>query len=567
MGNSLGMGDSYSDIKDVKVSHIKAIDTQGSIIIYIEGRRERKVAALKGTPIYELGKRLAEISECDKYISHEVVKVAHPSARFYFEGRLSERMKDMMAAEEDEEEEEEKVKDIAMRDDVSEEETVTVSSNPEDIEAGATVIEEEKEEKKKEDEEVKTPEFTDQDLVHIEAVERAAHQHFVCRAVSHWPVVTMKPFVNEFFSRFVDVTSPYTIFSEDVYMVFRLWMNTGVCQSSLVNSIVQFLQAKDRLGPMWSIDTLEGFLMCHMYNEYEQIFPELESSLTISRWGDKYAEDENNLYASNIYKTYQRRSRIIAMREIQRLWLYYQEKNALARSIYSKGGKNQYQFRNPIEGVEPLMLDGIRIAPDIAKGKERSREDISYKKRDITEEQRILRDVLETIATVSSKRVDCWEKFMDPMRKLMIEVRDICNQVALNQIRQQNPEEILDYDTSYLRFQAGKVVPDVPPPTNPGVMETVKSMYAGESGSEDATVPIPSSPSPGIRVEYDPEIPHLPLKQLQRLLLYLDLAERSLLHAFKTDDPKMRDDVHHPDYEGYGEGSEYAQEQVVEEES
>jgi len=559
------MGNSHSDIKDVKVSHIKAIDTQGSIIIYIEGRRERKVAALKGTPIYELGRRIAEIVECDKYISSEVVKLSHPSARFYFEGRLSKHMNDMMVGEEEEEEE---LKYLAMRDGVNEckeEEKVTGPSNPEDIEAGSTVVEEEEEEEK----ELKNTDFTEQDILHIEAVERAAHQQFVCRAVSQCTVVTMKPFVNEFFSRLVDVTSPYTIFSEDVYMVFRLWMNTGVCQSSLVNSIVQFLQAKDRLGPMWSIDTLEGFLMCQMYNEYEKIFPELESSLTISRWYNNYAKGDNNLYANNIYKSYKRRSRIIAMREIQRLWLYYQEKNALTRSIYSKEGKNQYQFRNPIEQEEPLVVDGIRVGPDIAKGKEK--DNISYKKRDITEEQRILRDVLEAIATVSSKRVDCWEKFMDPVRKLMVEVRDICNQVALNQIRQQRPEEIIDYDTSYLKFRAGKVVPDVPPPTNLGVMETVKTMYSGESGSEEPITTIPSSSSSSssysqeMRIAYDPDLPHLPLKQLQRLLLYLDLAERGLLYAFKADDPKMREDIHHPDYERFGEGSEYAQEQVIDE--
>ena len=531
------MGNSHSDIKDVKVSHIKAIDTQGSITIYIEGRRERKVAALKGTPIYELGKRLAEISECDRYISHEVVKVAHPSARFCFEGKYSDRMKNMVSVEEEEEE----VRDIAIRDDVEEKEEEK-PLNPEDIEAGDI---------EKEDEKA----FTEQDLIHVEAVERAAHQHFVCRVVSQWPVVAMKPFVNEFFSRFVDVTSPYTIFSEDVYMVFRLWMNTGVCQSSLVNSIVQFLQAKDRLGPMWSIDTLEGFLMCQMYNEYEKIFPELESTLTIAKWGENYVneEDQRHLYAKDIYKSYQKRSRIVGLREVQRLWLYYEEKNTLARSIYSKKGRNQYQFRNPI------VLDGIRIAPDVdTKGKEREeKNNISYKARDITEEQRILRDVLESIATVSSNRVDCWEKFMDPVRKLMIEVRDICNQVALNQIRQQNPEEILDYDTSYLKFRAGKVEPDVPPPTNPDVMEKIQSMYAGESGSEDtASISIPSS---SLQIAYDPEIPHLPLKQLQRLLFYLDLAEKSLLCAFKSDDPKMREDIHDPEYEVFGEGSKHAE--------
>jgi effector-binding domain-containing protein len=552
------MGNAASDIKNVKVSHIKAIDTQGSIVIYIEGRRERKVAALKGTPMYELGKRLADISDCDEYISQEVVRVAQPASRFYFEGKYSEHMKELM---EDEEEHRKEKGDLATRDDVEpigetlEEPSITADVL--DPEAGVQIEEEEEEEggvATEEEEEEDFPQFTDQDLEHVKAAERAAHQHFVCRAVSQWPVVTMKPFINEFFSRFVDINSPYTIFSEDVYTVFRLWMNTGVSQSSLFDAIVQFLQDKDRLGPMWSMDTLEAHLMCHMYNEYERLFPELESSKIIAQWGDKHADDESRgRYADRAYRSLKKSEKIIRTRETQRLWMYYEEKNSLLRQIYQRKGRNDYQFHNPIPS--------ITLAPDIKDKTIAStpKVETSYRRRDITEEQRVMRDVLETIATVTAKRVECWEKFMEPVRKLMVEVRDICNQVALNQIRQEHPEEIVDYDTSYLKFRAGRVVQDVPPPSTPDVMHQMKTLYTHESGSEMDEM-VPSSANE--HVAYDPEIPHIPLDQLGRLMTYLDLSERSLLHAFKVDDPQMREDVHHPDYEAYGEGSDYAQSKI-----
>jgi hypothetical protein len=152
-------------------------------------------------------------------------------------------------------------------------------------------------------------------------------------------------------------------------------------------------------------------------------------------------------------------------------------------------------------------------------------------------EQRILREVIEAQIAASSIHTECWEKVMDPIRKIIIEVRDICNQVCINKIRQERKDEPIDFDTSFLRFKAG-------------VVETMN----GERPNHDENDHNRDGQDVGIKIEdptdvkenvennrkniaYDPDVPHLPNPTLDRLLLYLEKIDTSFLSAVRYQDP------------------------------
>jgi len=617
----------HREVTGIKVTHIKAIDSEGSLVIYSEGSSGKRVAALRGTSIYELGTRLRTIVDCDRAISEEVVTLVHPDPHFYFTSQYDINEAKYMLRQEQEERRriksarEKKLKKQRAKGGAPSHTTTAGVVDPLDPESGLVadpeaggghesegdlatisspevpVFQSEGEGGLVEDDDTSySIDLTE--LERLNAIDRAAHQHLVCRLVSGYPVVTMKPFVNEFYSRFVETGSPYVIFDEDVYTVYRLWMNTGLAQSSLCRALIQFLKAKDRLDHLWNIDTMETFLVCNLYNDYEAIFPRLESDLAITRWGQHYlaADDVYAARATSVsaraYDRSRRRARIYALKEVQRLWMYNHSKDSLLQRMFSIPVDDSLLVSS-VEGEGiPLhnpMPEGERItvAPDMmaAAEKEKGKQRVDAngngrgeEKDDAirANEQYLLQKAIEAQIAASAVHTECWEKVMDPVRKLIIEVRDLCNQVCINQVRQEHPEEVVDYQTDLLRFHAGVVetvhgvrpkydqelpppepvdatsetsttfVPEgTPPPMVPPPLVTAVPTIPPVAGEVTPPMAAQSLSSPP-RISYDPDVPHLPVPTLNRLLTYLDRINDSMLAAVRNQDPEKL--INNPHY-------------------
>jgi hypothetical protein len=544
----------HDEVKGIKVTHIKAIDSEGSLVIYSEGSSGKKVAALKGTTIYELGMRLSAIVDCDKSISEKAVTIIHPESMFYFTSQYDMDEANHLIRQE---EEERRRRNPRAKKSASKSEKgmhVPTTADPLDPEAGILSLEDSGEPSAESEGDLATINpspsvaeegdehedipFSIEELKHLDDIDRAAHQHLVCRVVSGYPVVSMKPFVNEFYSRFVEQGSPYVIFEEDVYSVYRLWMNTGLAQASLCRALVKFLKSKPQQEDRWSVETMESFLVCNLYNDYEAIFPHLESDLSLTKWGQNYIAPEG-IVENRVTRTYSRilrRSRIYALKEVQRLWIYNQSKKVLLERVFNVVEGNE--SRTCEEGISGIsgIPDGESqiVAPDIRgialkKGKEKATENGTCYSKSISEEtfassraleQRILKEAIEAQIAASSVHTECWEKVMDPIRKLIVEVRDICNQVCINQVRQERPDESVDFDTNLLRFKAG-------------VVETVAGDRPHHTEGGSAETSVPSSD-----VAYDPDVPHLPTPTLDRLLMYLNTIDDCMLKAVRNQDPQ-----------------------------
>ena len=297
----------HKEIKGIKITHMKAIDTEGSLVIYSEGASGKKVAALKGTTIYELGMRLRTIIDCDKSISGNVVTIIHPESMFYFNSNY-----DVVEAARFVRQEEEEAKRRRRKKKKKKKESVKKStSDPLDIEAGhgtdgtegtttdeevdiATISHVEEEEgsssgqvvEEEEEEEEEMPKLTLKEIEELHNLDKAAHQHFVCRAVSGYPVVAMKPFVNEMLLDFAKENG-YVGGSKDRGVsvpasALRYALSTGVIHVSIpamnsIHEIDENLQAiyQPKLSPLEK-EILEEIDLLAMEKKWSYLRPGYE---------------------------------------------------------------------------------------------------------------------------------------------------------------------------------------------------------------------------------------------------------------------------------------------------
>ncbi|MHA1684263.1 MAG: hypothetical protein ACTSUE_25220 [Promethearchaeota archaeon] len=236
---------------------------------YADGARA--VATLPGSVMYTLGHYLRRLSVFEDLLIHECKKISRPLPYFVSndiyipkEYRLDPDDKYDAAQRgytsvglEHEEQRKEKERDIA-----------TLSE--EDIEIGLMDNDDDEEEFENETQKQMEIRIEQERILHA-----AIQQRKIFRLVSQYPVQLSTPFVDEFYQRIVDEDSPYAIFDFGLIMVYRLWANTGSHQMFLIRAVREFLKAKDRLGPLWTLESLEPFLVCNLHTEYDMLHTDL----------------------------------------------------------------------------------------------------------------------------------------------------------------------------------------------------------------------------------------------------------------------------------------------------
>jgi hypothetical protein len=104
------------------------------------------------------------------------------------------------------------------------------------------------------------------------ALDKAEFQRSINRTISSHGIQLITPWKKEFVYRITDEDSPYMIFDMILTNMYELWKSSSITQLFIINGIESFLSAKESLVGMWGLDILEGYLVCNMHREYEDIF-------------------------------------------------------------------------------------------------------------------------------------------------------------------------------------------------------------------------------------------------------------------------------------------------------
>jgi hypothetical protein len=114
--------------------------------------------------------------------------------------------------------------------------------------------------------------LNDEEVRVRKALDKAEFQRSINRAISSHGVQLITPWKKEFVYRITDEDSPYMIFDMILVNMYELWKSSSITQLFIINGIERFLHAKESLVGMWGLDILEGYLVCNMQREYEDIF-------------------------------------------------------------------------------------------------------------------------------------------------------------------------------------------------------------------------------------------------------------------------------------------------------
>jgi hypothetical protein len=490
-------------------------------------------------------------------------------------------------------------------------------------------------EKEKETEEEMEARIEQERILHT-----AIKQRKILRLVSQYPVQLSTPFVDEFYQRITNEDSPYDIFDSGLIIVYRLWANTGSHQMFLIRGIREFIKSRQRLGPLWTVDTLETFLVCTLYTEYDLIqsdlmiepadyediekrmmerlhkeltsltpppppsFPESPESPST-----KTSTTDNGIGVSESQRfpgmpgtsgnheetavmtpeyEYGMPSEVYYMQkreelEIHRLARYYQQKTTILENLYREPSEFErvsnpfYQRLKEIQSKNTRDLALDKLSPYHQKGRQsydpyrspsllRTKEGklssslgSSGKENDphrIRQEQDLLQNVLESLATATETTRDNWSEYMECTRKILIEVRDIVRQVRGN------------HEEAEAMAESGTLIS----PTHPEVPKSPKSSVIDDVEAGGVEIPekhedmgnlgkgtgkgehsvrmdvlnakivwghgVPIVDEYGLPIgPYSPDKPHLPLPTLERIEFLLDAAGDCLIRSLGLDMP------------------------------
>lgn len=279
------MGQHASVLRDIDPSQVRVADTEGSLVLgYKNGNRS--LATLPGSVMNTMGHYLNETDVFEELLMKKCRKISRPLPYFlphslYIPKEYQIDPDDKHAA--------------AQRGFASvglgyekkqKEEPDLAELLVDDVEAGVSEKHKKgKEERTREEanslnkddalscvpENSETQEEMETRIEQERILHDAIQQRKIFRLVSQYPVYLTTPFADEFYQRIVVEDSPYEIFSSELIIVYRLWANTGSHQMFVIRSIREFLKAKNRLGPLWNVDSLEPFLMCNLHTEYDML--------------------------------------------------------------------------------------------------------------------------------------------------------------------------------------------------------------------------------------------------------------------------------------------------------
>ncbi len=256
------MGQSPSAYKGIDPSHVRVADSEGSLVLdFPDGARV--VAVLPGSVMYSLGHYLRKLNMFEDLLIQHSQKISRPLPLFvprddyvpigggddYESRHLAHTAGPPPDLDEVDLATIQKTKPIS-----GDEETGSVE--------GSSEIKE-------------TQEEFDARLKQERFLHAAIKQRKIIRLVAQYPVQLSTPFVDEFYQRIVSEDSPYEIFDSTLITVYRLWSNTGSHRMFLIRGIQEFLKSKNRLGILWHVNTLETFMVCSLYTEYDMVNAEI----------------------------------------------------------------------------------------------------------------------------------------------------------------------------------------------------------------------------------------------------------------------------------------------------
>jgi hypothetical protein len=252
-------------------------DCEGSLILtFSDGKRA--VATLPGTVMYTLGHYLRRLNMFEDLLILKAQRISRPLPLFvrtndYIPKEYEYDPEDKYAAAQrgdasvgvTQEESDGDLATISSSGNDGDEEEGGVPSDHSDVEGGVNGTPTTKE----------TAEEKEKRIEQERILHAAIKQRKILRLVSQYPVQLSTPFVDEFYQRITNEDSPYDVFDSGLIIVYRLWANTGSHQMFLIRGIREFIKARQRLGVLWNVDSLETFLVCTLYTEYDLIQSDL----------------------------------------------------------------------------------------------------------------------------------------------------------------------------------------------------------------------------------------------------------------------------------------------------
>lgn len=580
------MGQSASAVKGIDPSHVRVADSEGSLVLHFADG-ERAVATVPGTVMYTLGHYLRRLNMFEDLLINRAQSISRPLPLFV--SRSDYIPKEYEYDPEDRYEaayrgdasvglnalSKEKEGDIA---------TIPKASGGDDETPPVGDEEAGKHEEKETEEEMETR-IEQERILHA-----AIKQRKIIRLVSQYPVQLSTPFVDEFYQRITNEDSPYDIFDSGLIIVYRLWANTGSHQMFLIRGIREFIKSRQRLGSLWTVDTLESFLVCTLYTEYDLIqsdlmiepadYDDIESRMMarlhkelekLSPPPPPSTENEGSSSTTEIAKgeavlspdhDYGMPSEVYYMQkreeiEIHRLAKYYQQKTEILENLY--GGPSEfervsnpfYQRLKDIQNGNSRDLAMDKLAPFVGRSgafntykrtllrtKDETRPGKEREPHQIRQEQDLLQNVLESLASATETTRDNWSEYMECTRKILIEVRDLTRQVRGNQ---EEAEAMAASDKEIVPTLKTTPVPtaeDVE--AGAGVSEPETGEHSVRMDVLNAKIVwghgVPIVDEDGLPIgPYSPDKPHLPLPTLERLEFLLDAAGDCLIRSLGLD--------------------------------
>ncbi len=597
------MGNKTSAYSGIDPSQFHLADSEGSLVLdFSDGTRV--IAARRGTVMYILGHYLRNLNMFEDLLLRESQKISRPLPMFV-------SREDYVTPEYDAHEAARRGEiPIRPNHEKAKESADIATSNPETQQTSDTEDGDEEEGASKEayieeDEETRTARIEKELTLRI-----AIKQRKILRLVSQYPLQLTTPFVDEFYSRVTSENSTYDMFDASLATIYRLWINTGSHQMFLIKGIEEFLKSRERLGDDWSVDILESFLVCCLYKEYDLLhneltiepsdFVQIEQRMlarlrkematfappkdkrdgmdTVDMYGEEAsAQEEKEHTAANprvldtedtgdlpIDVYYMQKKEEL---EVRRLLEYHEQRSGILRDIYEEPSAfertanpffarlKEIQEKNSMESAaDRYLLSGHRVQTTARSSYSQkflgqhgdARPEIPPDVR--RREKDLLQNTLEKLLSANSVTRRNWSEHQECMRKIIIEVRDVVNQVRRNQAiakkrYKQRLEEsrlaVVEHPTTNSKesgaedVESGDRAREEDPETEKG--EELEFDVDKETVEFVSGCGVPSDTGEGYAVLYDPDCPHLPLATLERFEYYLTASNDSLLRALRID--------------------------------